>query len=154
MQLVVQNQRVNNLSRKDAHKMQEQLEEQGLSQLSRLFDKLLLAELTSEGFWLDRVRRVIGRGEKQAFEMMGPYMKPLLNQMSVTDDCILVDNRLAVPVALRSAVRKRFHRGHPGQEAMLSLWNYLWLPHMHKNVVNVAEKCRVVHDTVRTLKMF
>ena len=135
MQLVDQNQRVNNLSRKDAHKIQEQLEEQGLSQLSRLFDKRLLAELTSEDFWLDRMRRVNRREEKQAFEMMGPYMNSLL-----TDDCILVDNRIAVPVALRPAVRKRFHRGHPGQEAMLSLWNYLWWPHMNKDIVNVAEK--------------
>ena len=30
--------------------------------------------------------------------MMGPYTTLLWNQMAVQDDCILVDNRLAVPV--------------------------------------------------------
>ena len=63
---------------------------------------------------------------------MGPYTKPLWNQLSLVDDCILVDNRLAVPVQLRLVAMKRIHRGHPGQEAMLDGSNYLWWPHMHK----------------------
>ena len=37
---------------------------------------------------------------------------------------------------------KRTHRGHPGQEAMLDLSNYLWWPHMHKDIVNLAEEYR------------
>ena len=39
--------------------------------LSQLFDKNFLAELTSEDTWLDRLRRVIERGDKQGFELMG-----------------------------------------------------------------------------------
>ena len=37
---------------------------------------------------------------------------------------------------------KRIHRGHPGQEAMLDVSNYLWWPHMQKDIVNLAEECR------------
>ena len=62
--------------------------------------------------------------------------------MAVQDDCILVNNRLAVPVQLRPAVLKRIHRGHPGQEAMLGASQYLWWPHMYKDIVNLAEECR------------
>ena len=62
--------------------------------------------------------------------------------MAVQDDCILVNNRLAVPVQLRQAVLKRIHRGHPGQEAMLGAAQYLWWPHMNKDIVNLAEECR------------
>ena len=69
-------------------------------------------------------------------------MNPLWSQMAVQDDCILVNNRLAVPVQLRQAVLKRIHRGHPGQEAMLGLSQYLWWPHMNKDIVNLAEECR------------
>ena len=43
---------------------------------------------------------------------------------------------------LRQAVLKRIHRGHPGQEAMLDVSKYLWWPHMHKDIVNLAEECR------------
>ena len=73
---------------------------------------------------------------------MGPYTNPLWHQLSVVDDCILVDNRLAVPEKLRQAVLKRIHWGHPGQEAMLDVSNCLWWPHIRKEIVNLAEECR------------
>ena len=38
---------------------------------------------------------------------MGQYTNPSWNQTAVQDDCILADNRLAVPVQLRPAVMKR-----------------------------------------------
>ena len=73
---------------------------------------------------------------------MGPYTNPLWHQLSVVDDCILVDNRLTVPRQLRQAVFRRVHRGHPGQEAMLDVSRYLWRPHMHKDMVNLVEEWR------------
>ena len=123
-------------------KLQKQQQEEALVNLSKLFDKSLLAELTTEDNWMDHLRRVIERGDKQGFELMGPYTNPLWSQMAVQDDCILVNNRLAVPVQLRQAVLKRIHRGHPGQEAMLGVSQYLWWPHMNKDIVNLAEECR------------
>ena len=91
---------------------------------------------------MDRLRRVVERNDRQGFELMGPYTNPLWHQMSVVDDCLLVDNRLAVPDKLRQAVLRRLHQGHPGQEAMLEVSSYLWWPHMHKDIVNLAEECR------------
>ena len=88
---------------------------------------------------MDRPRRVIERGDKQGFKLMGPYTNPLWSQMAVQDDCILVNNRKAVPLQLRQARLKRTHRGHPGQEAMLGVSQNLWWPHMHKDIVNLAE---------------
>ena len=123
-------------------KLQKQQQVETLDNLAKLFDKSLLAELTTEDTWMDRLRRVIERGDKQGFELMGPYTNPLWSQMAVQDDCILVNNRLAVPVQLRQAVLKRIHRGHPGQEAMLGAAQYLWWPHMNKDIVNLAEECR------------
>ena len=113
-----------------------------LDNLTKLFDRSLLAELISEDAWMDRLRRVSERNDRYSFELMGPYTNPLWHQLSVVDDCILVDNRLAVPEQLRLAVLKRIHRGHPGQEAMLDVSKYLWWPHMHKDIVNLAEECR------------
>ena len=67
----------------------------------------------------------------------------MLSQMAVQDDCILVNDRLAVTLQLRQVVLKRIHRGHPGQEAMLGASKYLcWTQHMHKDIVNLAEECR------------
>ena len=130
-------------SRKSEYKRGEQLmdAENPLS-LDKLFDKSLLAEVVSEDTWMDRLRRVVERNDRHGFELMGPYTNPLWHQMSVVDDCLLVNNRLAVPEKLRQAVLRRLHQGHPGQEAMLEVSNYLWWPHMHKDIVNMAEECR------------
>ena len=74
--------------------------------------------------------------------MMGPYTNSLWHQMSVVDDCIVVDGRLAIPGQLLPAVLKRIHRGYPGQESMFDVSRYLWWPHLHKDTVNMAEECQ------------
>ena len=130
-------------SRKDEFRFAEDIENNNLNNLTKLFDRNLLAELTTEDTWMDRLRRVIERNDRHSFELMDPYTNSLWHQMAVVDDCILVDRRLAVPGQLRSAVLKRIHRGHPGQEAMLDVSKYLWWPHMHEDIVNLAEECRI-----------
>ena len=102
-------------------KLPKQQQEETMDNLTKLFDKSLLAELTTEDTWMDRLRRVIERGDKQGFELMGPYTNPLWPQIAVQDDCILVNNRLAVPVQLRQAVLKRIHRGHPGYARSITI---------------------------------
>ena len=92
-------------SRKDSE-LPSWLEEVSLDKFSKLFDKNLLAELTSEDTWMDRLKRVIERGEKPGFYSIGPHTDPLWNQMALQDDCVLVDNRLAVAVQLRPTVLK------------------------------------------------
>ena len=139
---VIKKGKTNHNSRKDDPSQGEVSTENSLDNLTKLFDRSLLAELTSEDAWMDRLRRVIERNDRHSFKLMGPYTNPLWHQLSVVDDCILVDNRLAVPGQLRQAVLKGIHRGHPGQEAMLHVSKYLWWPHMHKDIVNLAEEGR------------
>ena len=49
-------------------KLPKQQQKETLDNLAKLFDKSLLAELTTEDTWMDRLRRVIERGDKQGFE--------------------------------------------------------------------------------------
>ena len=149
-----QTKRVGHKSRKNKYQLTEQLNvENGPLSLTKLFDKSLLVELVTEDTWMDRLRRVVERNDRQGFELMGPYTNPLWHQMTVVDGCLLVDNRLAVPDKLRQAVHRRLHQGHPGQEAMLEVSNHLWWPHMHKDIVNMAKSVGVALVTVRMLNI-
>ena len=142
VRLVQQSTRVKHNSKRE-DRQNEQLGDVGIFSLPKLCDKNLLAELISEDVWMDRLRRVIERNDRAGFQRMGPCTNPLWNQLSVIDDCILVDKRLAVSVKLRTAVMKRIHRGRQGQEAMLDVSNYLWWPHLHKDIIiNLAGECR------------
>ena len=58
-------------------RLQKQQQVETLDNLAKLFDKNLVAELTTEDTWMDRLRRVVERGDKQGFELMGPYTNPL-----------------------------------------------------------------------------
>ena len=127
--------RANHKSRRDEFWQAQRTEGESLDNLTKLFDRSLLAELITEVPWMDRLCRVIERNNRYSFELMGPYTNPLWHQLSVVDDCILVDNRLAVSGQLRQAVLKRIHRSHPGQETMLDVSRYLrWVAtHAQRN---------------------
>ena len=140
--IIIKKEKAGHNSKRISSHQKETSTEISLDNLTKLFDRSLLAELISEDDWMDRLRRVIERNDRHTFELMGPYTNPLWHQLSVVDDCILMDNRLAVPEQLRLAVLKRIHRGHPGQEATLDVSKYLWWPHMHQDIVNLAEECR------------
>ena len=96
--------RANHNSRKDEFRQAELIKGESLDNLTKLFDRSLLAELITQDPWMDRLRRVIERNDRHSFELMGPYTNPLWHQLSVVDDCILVDNRLAA----QGSCRKQF----------------------------------------------
>ena len=65
---------------------------------------------------------------------------------------LIVDNRLAVPSSLRSAVLQWLHKGHPGQRALIDAASYLWWPRMHTNIIETAEKCESCRKFGKNLK--
>ena len=61
---------------------------------------------------------------------------------AVVNNCVVIDNKLAIPDLLRQAVLTRLHRSHPGQEAMMAASEYLWWPIMNRQIIDTCEKCR------------
>ena len=120
--------RISYLIWKDNFRLLEQLGEESISDLSRMFGKSLLVELSSEDAWMETLRIVVERGDNQGFELMGPYTNPLWNQLAVIVNFMLVDKRLAVSMQLHPAVMKRTLKGNPDQEVLLGVSQYLWSP--------------------------
>ena len=64
-------------SRQDDFRQAEHLEDINLLNLSKLFDRNLLAELTTEDTWMNRLGKIIEQKDRQSFELMGTYTNSL-----------------------------------------------------------------------------
>ena len=69
-------------------------------------------------------------------------MAQFWSKAAVVNNCVIIDNKLAIPEALRQAVLARLHRSHPGQKAMMSASEYIWWPFSNRQIVKTCEKCR------------
>ena len=110
--------------------------------LPGLFDADLLAELTEEDSFLGPMKRAIINKDITSFNKLGSYMAQLWTKAAVVNNCVVIDNKLAIPEPLRQAVLTRLNRSHPGQEAMMTASEYLWWPFLNGQVVEICEKCR------------
>ena len=110
--------------------------------LPGLFDADLLAKLTAEDRFLGPMKRAITNKDITSFNKPGAYMAQFWIKAAVVNDCVVIDNKLAIPEALRQAVLARLHRSHPGQEAMMTASEYLWWPFMNRQIIETCEKCR------------
>ena len=110
--------------------------------LPGLFDADLLAELTEEDRFLGPMKRAINSKDVSSFIKLGSYMAQFWSKAAVVNNCVIIDNKLAIPEVLRPAVLARLHRSHPGQEDMMSASEYIWWPFLNRQIVDTCEKCR------------
>ena len=94
--------------------------------LPGLFDADLLSELTEEDRFLGPMERAITNKVITSFNKFGAYMAHFWHNAAVVSNCVIIDNKLAIPEALRQAVLARLHRSQPGQEALMSASEYIW----------------------------
>ena len=72
--------------------------------------------------------------------------------MSVNDGCILLDNRLTIPNALKEAVIDVLHATHLGSWGVTELANRLWWPFINRDLINNAKTSRPCTEFGKNLK--
>ena len=82
----------------------------------------------------------------------GQYWHNIWNRLHVRDDCLLVDETNFLPTHLRQTVIDSLHLTHPGSAAMLDLSYHVWFPHIHRAVVQMAQKCKHCTEQGKNLK--
>ena len=87
------------------------------------------------------MKRAIQDNDVQSFSKQGVYISQFWPIASVVDNCILIDNKLAIPFKLRSAILTRLHQSHPGQQAMIEAAEYIWWPSMKCQIVEKCQGC-------------
>ena len=104
--------------------------------LPGLFDAELRADLTEEDRFLGPMKRVIVNKDVTSFNKLGSYMSQCWTKAAVVNDCVIMDNKLAIPELLRKTVLARLHR------ARMSVSEYLWWPFLNQQIFDTCEKYR------------
>ena len=68
------------------------------------------------------------------------------------EDCLLMDERIAISTQLRQTVLESIHLTHSGSAAMLDLGQHVWFPHIHRSLLQMAQSCRQCTEQSKNLK--
>ena len=68
-------------------------------------------------------------------------MKIYAKDLHVKDDLLFLDNKLVVPATIRGTFNSMLHETHPGQFGMKSLAEYLWWPHIYREIYHHGRTC-------------
>ena len=81
--------------------------------LHNILDADRLGELITGDSRLGQIRKYILAKDREGFLRLGSYMANSWDDAAVINDCIIFDNRVAIPTCLRKTVLARLHRTHP-----------------------------------------
>ena len=94
-------------------------DQKSLTGLVGILDSDVLSELTDEDASLSLMKRAIINRDYEGFCRIDSYIKSFWHCAAVVDGCVVVDNRIAIPMCLRKPLLSRLHRSHAGQLAMV-----------------------------------
>ena len=115
--------------------------QKSLTGLVGILDFDVLSELTDEDSSLCLMKRALINRDYEGFCRIDPYIKSFWHCAAVVNGCVVVDNRIAIPMCLRKPLLSRLHRSHAGQLAMLDAAQYIWWPRMHRDIVQLCKDC-------------
>ena len=117
-----------------------------------VFSSTLMAAMTNRDNVLREIRDCIIQNDERRCKSVSKQIYAHWNQLSVNDGCILLDNRLTIPNALKEAVIDVLHATHPGSWGMTELANRLWWPFINRDLINKAKTCRPFTEFGKNLK--
>ena len=92
-------------------------DKKSLPGLVSILDEDILSKLTDEDATLRLMKTAINNKDYEGFTKIDPYINSFWDSAAVIDDCIIFDDRIAIPSCHQRAVLTHFHRSHPSQEA-------------------------------------
>ena len=116
-------------------------DQKSITGLVGILDSDVLSELTDEDASLYLMKRAIVNRDYEGFCRIDPYIKSFWHCAAVVDGCVVVDNRIAIPMCLRKPLLSRLHRSHAGQLAVVDAAQYIWWPRMHRDIVQLCKDC-------------
>ena len=110
--------------------------------LNQVFGEEFVAEATVRDRQLAPIIKLIREKDWDTLKRVSPCFYSLKRDLSITPSgCVLYDNRLMIPSALKQLLINSLHQTHPGQSGMLRLADLVWFPRIHREVTAKAQSC-------------
>ena len=103
--------------------------------LNQLFTKSFLAVLTNKDAVLKEIRDCVMQNDEARCKEVSHYIHSFWKDLHVKSGCLWVDERVAIPNAIKDAVLESIQMTHPGSWGMISLSEYAWWPNMHREIL-------------------
>ena len=69
-----------------------------------------------------------------------------------SNDFLYTDSHLVMSQFMRALIMCSLHYGHPGRDAMLSIFTDIWWPRIHREVIDQARLCELCLQSGENLK--
>ena len=110
--------------------------------VSKIFNKSLIASLTSKDAVLKEFRDCILTNNESRLKALNPYIHSYWRDLHVRSGCICIDEKVAIPNVLREALTDDIHASHPGTWGMICMTTHCWWPYMHCKLIVKANECK------------
>ena len=120
--------------------------------VGKVFSKGLIASLTSKDAVLKEVRDCIIRGVEERLKALNPYLHSYWRDLHVTGGCVCMDEKVAIPNALKDALIDDLHASHPGSWGMICMAQHCWWPYMNRDLLVKAIECKSCTAIGKNLK--
>ena len=120
--------------------------------VGKVFNKGLIASLTSKDAVLKEVRDCIIRSDEERLKALNPYLHSYWRDLHVSSGCVCMDEKVAIPNALKDALVEDLHASHPGSLVMVSMAQHCWWPYMNRDLLVKAIECKSCTTIGKKLK--
>ena len=91
---------------------------------------------------LSAIRDLIVTQDPEIYEKiseMNRYYAQFVNDFSVKENVIWMDEKLVIPINLQSAINNRIHAYHHGKSNMFDAAKDVWYPYIYRSIASIAE---------------
>ena len=110
--------------------------------VGRVFNKGLIASLTSKDAALKEVRDCISRPDEEQLKALNPYLHSYWRDPHVSSGCVCMDEKVAIPNALKDALIEDLHASHQGSWGMVCMAQHCWRPYINRDPLVKAIECK------------
>ena len=110
--------------------------------LSKIFSSTLMASLATKDAILKEIRSCILTENEDRCKQISPYIHSFWKDLLVKNGCVCVNDRIALPHAIKDAYVEAILATHPGTWGMTDMATHAWWPYMHRDIVTTTAKCK------------